>query len=43
LKRNGMKVGRSGSVVNANVFGMLWMLSAVCMIVLAVAELSSDV
>ena len=43
LKRNGMKVGRPASVVSAYVFGTLWMLSAVCMIVLAVAELGSAV
>ncbi len=41
LKRNGMRVGRPASVVSAYVFGTLWMLSAVCMIVLAVAELGS--
>ncbi len=43
LNRNGMEVGRPASVVSAYVFGTLWMLSAVCMIVLAVAELDSAV
>jgi len=43
LKRNGMSVGRPASVVSAYVFGALWMLSAICMIVLAVAELGSVV
>lgn len=43
LKRNGMQVGRPASVVSAYVFGTLWVLSAVCMIVLAVSELGSSV
>ena len=42
LKRNGMKIGRPASEVSAYVFGTLWILSAVCMIVLAAAELVSD-
>ncbi len=43
LKRNGMKIGRPASVVSAYIFGALWMLSAICMILLAVAELRSPV
>ena len=43
LKRNGMKVGKSASVISAYVFGTLWILSAICMIVLAIAELGSAV
>jgi hypothetical protein len=41
LKRNGMKVGRPASEISAYVFGTLWILSAICMIALAVAELGS--
>ena len=43
LKKDGIKVGRPASEVTAYVFGTLWMLSAICMIVLAVAELGSGV
>ena len=39
LKRNGMAIGRPSSVVGAYVFGTLWILSALWMIVLAVTEL----
>ncbi len=40
LKRNGMKIGKPASEVTAYVFGALWTLSAICMIALAVVELS---
>lgn len=40
-KKNGMKVGRPASERYAYVFGTLWILSAICMIALAVAELGS--
>ena len=39
LKRDGKKIGSPASQVTAYVFGTLWMLSAIYMIVLAVAEL----
>ena len=41
LKRNGMKIGRPASEVSAYVFGTLWILSALYMIALAIAELGS--
>ncbi len=41
LKRNGKSVGRRSSVTSANIFGTLWALSAITMIVLAVIELSA--
>ena len=39
LKKHGRKVGRPSSVTLANVLGVLWTLSAIAMISLAVAEL----
>ena len=39
LKREGLKVGSPTSQVTAYVFGALWTLSAVYMIVLAIAEI----
>ena len=39
LKRDGLKIGRPASELSAYVFGTLWILSAICMIALAVAEL----
>ena len=41
LKRNGMKIGRPASEVSAYVFGAVWILSAIYMIALAVAELGT--
>ncbi len=41
LKRNGMKIGGPASEVSAYVLGTLWTLSAIYMIVLAVAGLRS--
>ena len=41
LKRHGKKVGRSSSVKATYVFGWIWILSAVIMIVLAVLELNT--
>jgi hypothetical protein len=43
LKREGLKVGSHASEVTAYVFGALWTLSAVCMIVLAIAEIGLEV
>ena len=40
LKRDGKKIGSPASQVTAYVFGTLWTLSAIYMIVLAVAELA---
>lgn len=42
LKKNGMKIGSPASEISAYVFGILWTLSAVGMIALAVAELIND-
>jgi hypothetical protein len=39
LKRHGMKVGRPSSVSAAYVFGWIWTLSSITMIVLAIREL----
>ena len=39
LKRHGKRIGRSSSVMAANVFGWIWTLSAFAMIVLAAKEL----
>ena len=39
LKRDGFKVGGRASEITAYVFGALWVLSALCMILLATAEL----
>ena len=39
LKRDGLKVGSPASQAAAYILGVLWTLSAVCMIVLAIAEL----
>ena len=41
LKQHGKSVGRPSSVRSANMFGSLWILSAITMIVLAVIELSA--
>lgn len=41
LKRHGKKVGRSSTVKATYVFGWIWILSAVIMIVLAVLELNT--
>ena len=41
LKQNGKSVGRPSSVRSANMFGSLWILSAITMIVLAVMRLSA--
>ncbi len=41
LKNNGMKIGRPASEVSAYVLGALWVLSAIYMIALAIAELGS--
>ena len=41
LKRHGKKIGRPSSVMTANVFGWIWILSAATMIVLATMELRS--
>jgi len=43
LKRHGKKVGRPSSVRTAYVFGWIWILSAITMIVLAVIELNDNV
>ncbi len=43
LKREGFRVGSPGSQVTAYVFGALWTLSAITMIVLAIAEIGSRV
>lgn len=40
LKRNGMKIGKLPSEMTAHVLGLLWILSAICMIALAVSELT---
>ncbi len=42
LKREGKKIGKPASEVTAYVFGALWTLSAICMIALAVVELSGS-
>ena len=42
LKRNGMRVGSPASEVTAYVLGALWTLSAVYMIVLAIAEIGLE-
>lgn len=39
LKRNGKKVGQPSSVRNAYVFGWIWIVSSITMIVLATREL----
>ena len=39
LKQHGKSVGRPSSVTSANIFGTLWILSAIAMIALAVVEL----
>ncbi len=39
LKRDGLKIGSPASEITAYVFGALWTLSAVYMIVLAIAEI----
>ena len=41
LKRDGLKVGSPASQATAYVFGALWTLSAIYMIVIAIAEISS--
>jgi hypothetical protein len=41
LKRHGKKVGSPASVKSAYIFGTLWLLSAVTMIILAMVELKS--
>ena len=41
LKQRGKRVGRPSSARSANIFGSLWILSAIMMIVLAVMELSA--
>lgn len=43
LKREGLKIGSPASEVTAYVFGALWTLSAVYMIVLAIAEIGLEV
>jgi hypothetical protein len=43
LKRHGKKVGRPSSVKAAYVFGWIWILSSVAMIVLAVLELNDRI
>ena len=40
LKRKGMKIGKPASELTAYILGTLWTLSAICMIVLAFAELA---
>ena len=42
LKRDGRRVGSPASEVTAYVFGALWTLSAIYMILLAIAELAID-
>ena len=39
LKKNGIKIGKPGSEASAYVLGTLWVLSAIYMIALAVAEI----
>ncbi|MDJ0758337.1 MAG: hypothetical protein QNJ19_03020 [Woeseiaceae bacterium] len=41
LKQHSKSVGRPSSVRSANMFGSLWILSAITMIVLAILELSA--
>jgi hypothetical protein len=41
LKRHGMKVGRPSSVRSAYIFGFIWTVSALAMIVLAVLKLQT--
>ena len=41
LKQHGNRIGRPSSVITANIFGTLWLLSAITMIALAVRELSA--
>ena len=43
LKRNGLKVGSPASEVAAYILGVLWTLSAIYMIVLAIAEIGLEV
>ena len=43
LKQHGKSVGRPSSVTSANIFGTLWILSAITMITLAVTELIDGV
>jgi hypothetical protein len=43
LKRHGKKVGRPSSVKAAYVFGWIWILSSISMIVLAIIELQGKV
>lgn len=41
LKQHGNRIGRPSSVTTANIFGTLWLLSAITMIALAVRELGA--
>ena len=43
LKRHGIKVGRPSSVKAAYIFGWIWILSSISMIVLAIDELKDRV
>jgi hypothetical protein len=43
LKRHGIKVGRPSSVKAAYVFGWVWILTSISMIVLAIDELKGKV
>ncbi len=41
LKQKGKRIGRPSSVTTANIFGILWVLSAITMIALAAMELGA--